>query len=86
MGQFLDAKQEADRTTPDGGRTFKGKYALTLLVGDRTFRVEYRDKAQCVEFIGEDPEGLPRMERIALNVGVRSAQSYTFYYGRSTRQ
>jgi hypothetical protein len=85
VGQFLGSQQEADRTSPDGERTFKGKYTVTVLVGQQTMRVEYKDRAQCMEIVGEDVESIPRMERIALHVGVRSAQGYTFYYGRSAR-
>jgi hypothetical protein len=85
VGQFVDSKLEPDSTkeTPQGPRTYPGKYVLILLVGDRTVRVEYRDQTTCEDIIGAPVDSLVKGERVALHVGVRSAQSFTFYYGKS---
>jgi len=81
-GAFLSAEQKADRHSPDGSKTYKGKYVVTLLVGDRTFQIEYRDENNVYELTGYEITALDPMARVALPVGVRSAQGYTFYYGR----
>lgn len=82
-GQFISAKQQNDRPSADGTRTYPGKYVVTLLNGDRTTQVEYRDERTFENMTGYAVQDLDAMERIALPVGVRAAKGYAFYFGRN---
>jgi len=82
-GEFLSAKQQPGRARADGSGDYPGKFVVTILNGDRTTQVEYRDEAAFENMTGYDLGTLEKTERVALPVGVRSAKGYTFYFGRN---
>lgn len=82
-GPFIMTKQQKDRESRDGSKTYPGKYVVTVLSGDRTVQVEYANERAFTAMTGYVPSELAPQERIALPVGVRSAQGYTFFFGRN---
>ena len=83
-GEYVDAVQEGE-STGQNGKTYPGRYKVGLLVGRRVVDVEYRTEDVFLDHLADlGYSGTPQKgDMIALPVGVRSAQSYTFYFGRT---
>jgi len=83
-GEFLSAEQLADQTKPakdgSGTVTYRGRFVVKMLVGDRVYQVEYKDREDA--FVRIPLDVVARGDVIEVPLGVRSAQGYTFYYGR----
>lgn len=86
-GQLLSAKVREGRAREDGNGRWPDRFQLTLLTGDRTVSVEYRDEDAAIAavrasgFMGELSGALNT--HLALPVGVRSVyQGRPFLYGR----
>lgn len=91
VGRFLSAKLEQGRPRKEKpGERWPDKFKVTILTGDRTVSVEYADeaRARAAVLIGagmdsSGPDGWPpAMAPVRLPVGTRSAQGYTFFFGR----
>lgn len=78
-GKFLSTKVQHGKAIPDGDGYYPDKFIVTVLAGDRTVQVEYRDEAaaQAAGAIAPAP-----MEPVVIPVGVRAAKGYVFYFGR----
>lgn len=83
-GQYLSTKTQEgrprDASKPDGER-WPDREIVTVLVGDRTYQVEYRDADAARAAVGNVQPTQP----IALPVGTRAGGKYVFYYGRQGR-
>lgn len=77
-GSFLSAKVQEGKPDDKGGK-WPDRYIVTILSGDRTIQVEYRDEATAKE-AGAIKEP---MARVKLPVGVRAAKGFVFYFGRT---
>jgi len=77
-GKFLSSAVQKGKPDDKGGH-WPDKYIVTLLTGDRTVQIEYRDEASAVkaQAVAEP------MTSLVLPVGVRAAKNYTFFYGRT---
>lgn len=84
-GNYLSEKVQPGNEDGKGGR-WPDRYIVTVLVGDRTVQVEYRDEAAAKEALAsgalEDHGPDMTMCPVRLAVGVRAAKGYVFYYGR----
>lgn len=91
-GQFLSAKVQSGkpRTDADGAVIGKwpDKFIVTLLVGERTRQIEYRDEdAALAAFNATNWEDdVPKTTTVVLPVGHRAAKGFIFYFGRSVSQ
>ena len=82
-GEFLGTELEPDRPSKDDPtKVYPGRFKVKLLVGDRVYQVEYPNEDEALSRIGIG--GWPeRGDGLTVNVGVRSAKGFTFYFGRS---
>lgn len=87
-GNYLSGKVDLGRDDGKGGR-WPDKFVVTLLVGDRTAQVEYRNEDAASAAIIEGSTDSDRHEApdwtmlpVSLPVGVRAAKGFVFYYGR----
>jgi hypothetical protein len=84
-GRFVSGVQQEDRASADG-RTFKGRFIVTLLVNDRSVPIEYSNEAQALAAIGSAGALPGDMAAVAAKVGVRAAAkggvpAYAFFFG-----
>jgi hypothetical protein len=77
-GQLLSGKVQKGKTREDGEGHWPDRFIVTILTGDRTVQVEYKDEKTAKEY-GAYAEAL---ERVTIAVGVRAAKGYVFYFGR----
>lgn len=81
QGQFLSTKVQHGRPRANGEGNWPDRQIVTILTGDRTVQVEYRDEtAVRAAFGGTMPQPT---ERVRIPVGNRAAKGFVFYYGRN---
>jgi len=79
-GQYLSGKVQEGNFIPDKpGERYPSRWVVSLLVGDRTMQVEFKNEEQARAYLGGvDPEP---MDRVSMRVGTRGAKGYVFFYG-----
>lgn len=83
-GNYLSGKVQEGRDDGKGGR-WPDRFIVTLLVGDRTVQVEYRDEKAAADAVATGAWGATgeALFPVSLPVGVRAAKGFVFYFGRS---
>jgi len=88
IGRLVGARVQEGRPIPDGSGTYPAKFVVSVLNGDRTVQIEYKNEEAAFEALREFDPGAPDIHsikeliRVVLPIGIRSAKGFTFYFGR----
>lgn len=78
-GELRGGRIEEGRPRSTGEGSWPDRYLVSVLAGDDTFRVEFRDEASAKSAVGPDA-GVG--DAVSIPVSVRAAKGYVFYVAR----